>query len=215
VKHTARLAAVLVALFLPLATHQLIAERAHGVARFDLARIPDRLGALALAEQQELPADVLAMISPDAHALRLYADGHGSGIWAYLAFYSGTGAVGAHDPQVCYPAQGWDIAALRSREVVLADGKSLTGKLLAANLGGEQELVFYWFQPAGRWPRPALLELGLRGLDALAGRSHYAFVRLSTRLPARDAAQQSAAEERLVDAARALAPAVRATIDAS
>jgi len=214
VTHTLRLAAVLVVLLLPLATHQLIAERARAVAKFDLDRIPERLGELALAHHQELPADVLAMISPDAHALRLYADGSGSGVWAYLAFYSGTGEVGAHDPQVCYPAQGWDIAALRSREVVLADGKSLTGKLLAANLGGEQELVLYWFQPVGRWPRPALLELALRGVDALAGRSRYAFVRLSTRLPAQDAAQQSAAEKRLVDAARALAPAVRATIDA-
>ena len=214
-RHTARLAAVLAALLLPLATHQLIAQRARTAATFDLDRLPDRLGALALAEEQELPADVLAMISPDAHALRLYADGNGGGVWAYLAFYSGTGAVGAHDPQVCYPAQGWDIAALRSREVALADGKSLTGKLLAANLGGEQELVLYWFQPPGRWPRPALLELALRGLDALAGRSHYAFVRLSTRVSAQDAAQQSAAEARLVDAARELAPAVRAAIDAS
>lgn len=214
-KRSLRLAAVLAALLLPLGTQELIASRARGVAKFDLERIPDRLGALALAQEQELPADVLAQIAPDAHALRLYADENGGGVWAYLAFYSGTGAVGAHDPQVCYPAQGWDIAALRSREVTLADGKSLTGKLLAASLGGQEELVLYWFQPAGRWPRPPLLELALRGIDALAGRSHYAFVRLSTRVPARDAAQQSAAEARLVDAARALAPAVRATIDAS
>jgi len=210
-----RLAAVLLALLLPTATHELIARRASAVARFDLARIPDRLGALSLADEQELPAEVLALIAPDAHALRLYADPSGAGIWAYLAFYSGSGAAGAHDPQVCYPAQGWDIAALRNREVALGDGRSLTGKLLAANLGGEQELVLYWFQPAGRWPRAAPLELALRGLDALAGRSRYAFVRLSTRVPTADAALQSAAEQRLVDAARALAPAVRATIDAS
>jgi EpsI family protein len=215
VRSTLRLCAVLAALAVPIATRALITARAAAIPSFDLAHLPDQLGPLALSSQEELPADVLAQISPDAHALRLYTDDQGAGVWAYLAFYSGTGAKGAHDPEVCYPAQGWDIATLRSREVALADGKSLTGRLLAAKLGGQEELVLYWFQPVGRWPRPSPLELALRGLDALAGRSRYAFVRLSTRVAAADAAQQRTAEDRLVDAARALAPAVRATVDAS
>jgi EpsI family protein len=212
----ARLVLVSAALLVPVATHHLVATRATIVRKFDLDQIPARLGSLALEGEEELPADVLEMISPDAHTLRLYRDESGSAaIWAYLAFYSGAGAKGAHDPEVCYPAQGWDIAALRSREVTLADGKSLTGKLLAANLGTQEELVLYWFQPAGRWPQRSPAELALRGIDALAGRSRYAFVRLSTRIGSADPAQQSAAEARLVEAARALAPAVRATVDAS
>jgi EpsI family protein len=215
VSRIARLTLVSAALLVPIATHHLVMTRAATVRRFDLERIPTRLGSLDLSSEAELPADVLEMISPDAHTLRLYTDGSGSAIWAYLAFYSGNGAKSAHDPEVCYPAQGWDIAALRSREVTLSDGNSLTGKLLAANLGGEEELVLYWFQPAGRWPQRSPAELALRGIDALAGRSQYAFVRLSTRLASGgDLAQQSAAEARLVDAARALAPAVRAAVDA-
>jgi len=215
VSRVVRLILVSAALLVPIATHHLVATRAATVRRFDLERIPARLGSLDLSREEELPADVLEMISPDAHTLRLYSDESGSAIWAYLAFYSGNGTKSAHDPEVCYPAQGWDIAALRSREVTLADGNSLTGKLLAANLGGEEELVLYWFQPAGRWPQRSPAELALRGIDALAGRSQYAFVRLSTRLASGgDLAQQSAAEARLVDAARALAPAVRAAVDA-
>jgi len=208
-----RLVLVSLALLLPLATHRLVATRAAAVHRFDLERIPARLGSLDLTSEETLPADVLALIAPDAHTMRLYTDDGGTAVWAYLAFYSGTGS-NAHDPEVCYPAQGWDIATLRTREVTLGDGKSLTGKLLAANLGNQEELVLYWFQPAGRWPRPSPFELALRGLDALEGRSRYAFVRLSTRIPSNDASQLTAAEARLVDAARALAPSVRATVDA-
>jgi len=211
--HSARLAAVLVALLLPIATQHLIATRAEVVPRFDLDGLPARLGPLDLASEESLPDDVLAMVAPEAYSLRLYADAKGAGIWAYLAFYSGARALGAHDPEVCYPAQGWDIAALHSRDVALADGSVLTGKLLAANLGAQEELVLYWFQPAGRWPRRTPLELALRGIDALAGRARYAFVRLSTRVSIRDLAQRRAAEERLVEAARALAPSVRATVD--
>lgn len=209
----ARLALVSAALLLPIATHHMVTTRA--VARtFDLQRLPARLGSLDLSSEEQLPADVLAMISPDAHTLRLYTGESGVGVWAYLAFYAGTGSKGAHDPEVCYPAQGWDVATLDNREVTLADGKSLTGKLLAADLGAQEELVLYWFQPAGRWPRQSPVELALRGIDALAGRSRYAFVRLSTRIAAADVAERRAAEARLVDAARALAPAVRAAVDA-
>jgi EpsI family protein len=204
---------VSLALLLPLATHRLVATRSAAVHRFGLERIPSQLGSLDLTSEEKLPADVLAQITPDAHTMRLYSEKGGAAIWAYLAFYSGTGS-SAHDPEVCYPAQGWDIATLRSREVTLADGKSLTGKLLAANMGNQEELVLYWFQPVGRWPARAPFELALRGLDALQGRSRYAFVRLSTRVSIDDPAQQSAAEARLVDAARALAPSVRATVDA-
>jgi EpsI family protein len=209
-----RLGLVLCALLVPVGARHWISVRAERVANFDLGNLPAQLGPLALEGEQELPPDVLAMIQPDAHSLRLYADRNGGAVWAYLGFYSGTGAKSAHDPEVCYPAQGWDIAALHSREVRLADGKSLTGKLLAASLGGQEELVLYWFQPVGRWPKPSPEELALRGIDALAGRSRYAFVRLSTRISAADVAQQTAAEARLVDAARALAPAVRAAVDA-
>jgi EpsI family protein len=210
-----RLILVSAALLVPTATHHLIAQRATAVHRFDLQRIPARIGSLDLSSEEELPEHVLEMISPDAHTLRLYTDGSGAGVWAYLAFYSGTGAKSAHDPEVCYPAQGWDIAALRGREVTLADGESLSVKLLAASLGSQEELVLYWFQPAGRWPRRSPVEQALRGIDALEGRSRYAFVRLSTRIAGNDRAQQSAAEARLVEAARALAPAVREAVDAS
>jgi EpsI family protein len=208
-----RLILVSAALLVPIGTHHLVALRASAVHSFDLERIPAQLGSLDLSSEEELPPEVLELISPDAHTLRLYTGDRGAAVWAYLAFYSGTGPKGAHDPEVCYPAQGWDISALRNREVTLADGKSLAGKLLAANLGAQEELVLYWFQPAGRWPRRPPMELALRGIDVLEGRSRYAFVRLSTRIANADPAQQNAAEARLVDAARALAPAVRAAMD--
>lgn len=207
-----RLVLVSAALLVPLAT-QWAWTRPSPDTRFTLERIPAQLGSLTFAGEEDLPADVLAQISPDAHTMRLYRDAHGQSVWAYLAFYSGAGTKGAHDPQVCYPANGWDIATLRTREVTLPDGTSLAGKLLAATMGSQEELVLYWFQPVGRWPRTSPIELALRGIDALGGRSRYAFVRLSTRIAGDDPVLHRAAESLLVESARELAPAVRATVD--
>lgn len=205
---------MLLALSPPIAAVPLLAERAQRTRDFDLARLPQRLGSLELAREATFSAAELAPISPDAYSLRLYADERGHAIWVYVGFYAGTGGGAAHDPKVCYPAQGWDIASASDREVALDDGEVLVGKLMAARTSAEEEVVLYWFQPEGRWPARTPLELVLRASDALRGRSRYAFVRLSTRI-APDSSGENGAEAALVGASRALAASVRAAVDGS
>ena len=192
------LAAVLVCLLLPLASFGLVRSRAHVSRAFDTSLVPARLGAFELARSDELPEDVRAMIAPDAYQLRLYSGPPGAPVWVYLAFYSGAGTTGAHDPTVCYPAQGWDLVGLRERALELPGGDTLHARFLAATQGPSEELVLYWFQPAERWPASSHFEPLLRAVDGLLGRSRYAFVRLSTRVAAPDPAELSAAEAQLV-----------------
>jgi EpsI family protein len=206
------LAAVFVCLLLPLASFGLVRSRAHVSRAFDPSLVPSRLGAFEVARSEELAPDVRAMIAPDAYLLRLYSGAPGAPVWAYVAFYTGAGSSGAHDPTVCYPAQGWDVVGLRERALALPGGDMLHARFLAATQGPSEELVLYWFQPAERWPQSSHFEPLLRAVDGLLGRSRYAFVRLSTRVAAPGPADAAAAESQLVSLARELAAPVRAAV---
>jgi EpsI family protein len=114
---------------------------------------------------------------------------------------------GAHDPEVCFPAQGWEI--LRSSSVVVPQREDrIHTKLLRAERLNREQAVLYWFQPARRWPKAGAFEEALRVLDAASGRPQYAFVRLSS---PRDGSGRSEAD--LMEFASALAPAIRAEVE--
>ena len=176
------------------------------------ASLPRQVGPWIAAEDRRLEAEILEMIEPDAHLLRLYEAPGRSPIWIYLGLYASRGSYkkAAHDPEVCYPAQGWEVLGSRSVAIDLGDpgAQVLRAKLLDAHRGLETEAVLYWFQPARRWPASGAVEEILRVADALNGTSQYAFVRLS----AASGGGPSAAHD-LLEFARLLAPSVRTRVE--
>jgi EpsI family protein len=177
-----RLAAVALALLLPalvLGRWLLVTSGpAPGVPELTL---PEQVGPWQATAQKRLEADVLAMIEPDAHLMQRYDAPGRTAIWLYVGIYAGRAGYGkgAHDPEVCYPAQGWEILQTGLLEVALGDRDTLLTRRLEAHLGPAVESVLYWFQPAHRWPAPAAVEELMRVLDAARGSPQYAFVRLS------------------------------------
>jgi EpsI family protein len=173
----------------------------------DQPELPARVAEWIAAEDEQLDAEALAVIEPDAHVLRRYESEHDAPIWVYVGLYAGRAGYGrgAHDPEVCYPAQGWEIMESEPVSLAVADG-ALAGRRLTAQRDGRQEAVIYWFQPAGRWPRSGGLEQIWRVGDAVQGRSQYAFVRLSAPV-VRGSVPDLAAF------ARALAPDLRAAVE--
>lgn len=173
--------------------------------------IPKQLGDYVVVAEDRLDADVLEMILPEAYVMRLY---HGQAendlVWAYVSLYQGKGPVGAHDPSVCYPAQGWQILKSQGVDVEIENGDSIAARLLWTYKHGTEELVLYWFQPAGRWPVAGWKEDFLRVYDSLRRMPQYGFVRLSTRT-----ANGDRGREILVDLARELAPSVRGALRAT
>lgn len=176
--------------------------------------LPRQLGPWVATEDQRLEPEILEQIGPDAHLLRLYEAPGRSLVWVYLGLYAGRGSYqkAAHEPEVCYPAQGWEVLGSRTVAVEIgAPGSpALRAKVLEAHRGQEKEAVLYWFQPAGRWPAHGALEEILRIGDAMRGAPQYAFVRLSA--PTSDRAQ-GATEEDLVEFARLVAPAIRESVE--
>jgi EpsI family protein len=202
-----RLAAVLVALLLPalvLARWTLAAGKPVDLAR--TPPLPDRVGPWTATQERALEADVLAMIDPDAYRVRLYEAEGRTPIWLYVGVYAGRAGSGkgAHEPEVCYPAQGWEVLRSRPAALRLRDGDTLHAQELAFHRGQARQAVLYWFQPAARWPTASAAEELLRVLDAVAGRPQYAFVRLSA-----PSDESPDAGRDLAEFAVGIAPAVR------
>jgi EpsI family protein len=177
-----RLAAVAVALLLPalvLGRWMLVTSTSTPVV--PTLSLPQQVGPWHATAEENLEAEALALIEPDAYVMRQYEAAGRTPIWLYVGVYAGrTGyGKGAHDPEVCYPAQGWEIVQSELFDVPLAGGDRLTTRRLEAHLGLAKESVLYWFQPAKRWPAQAATEQLLRVLDAARGRPQYAFVRVS------------------------------------
>jgi EpsI family protein len=206
-----RLLAVAVALLVPaLVLARWALATASGHRGEPQLTLPAVVGEWQLVEERPLDEDALELIDPDAYTMRLYAAPGRAPVWVYVGLYvarSGSGK-GHHDPEVCYPAQGWEILGSRSRVVALPDGAELHGKQLVVHRGSLEESVFYWFQPAGRWPVADAPEQLARVLDAVRGNPQYAFVRLSAA-----GHDLEALEDELEDVAAALAAEIRRDVE--
>lgn len=120
-----------------------------------------------------------SIVSPDVEALlkslyaqtlsRTYVGPGGERIMLSVA-YGGdqSDATRAHRPDVCYPAQGFDILASNNSSVPLGDA-SLPVKHMFAKLGQRFEPVTFWFivgdriAVTGQQQKIAQLSYGLRG----------------------------------------------------
>lgn len=64
----------------------------------------------------------------------------------YAAYYTDIAASDmAHEPEVCYPGQGWSIISNKTVSMVL-NGKSLRIKRMSIIKGDRQEIVYSWWQ---------------------------------------------------------------------
>lgn len=206
-----RIAAVAIALSIPgvVLGQWAIATAAAG-GPVSPAPLPRRVGAWLATADEQLDADELALIDPDAYVLRRYEAPGRTPIWVYVGSYAGRAGYGkgAHDPEVCYPAQGWEIVGSRALEVRLRGSEMLWARQLQVHFGIARQAVLYWFQPSKRWPARAAVEQVRRLLDAVAGRPQYAFVRLSGPSDGRPAAAEDLAEF-----AAEIAPAIRTAVE--
>ncbi len=180
-----RLIAVVLSLLLP----------ALALARWSVAsgevrapEFPTQVDSWLRTQDETLAADVLEQIEPDFYVMRRYESEQHTPIWLYVGLYAGRAGSGkgAHHPEACYPAAGWEILDSKAISFTLNDGGTLHAQQLEFHQGNAREMVLYWFQPAERWPVGAAGEQLLRVMDALRGRPQYAFVRLSARLGGAD-----------------------------
>lgn len=127
------------------------------------------------------PNQPVGIISPDVAALlsklyaqtltRTYVGPAGERIMLSVA-YGGdqSDATRSHRPDVCYPAQGFNIVANANASIEVGDGKRLDVRHMYATLGSRHEPVTFWFvvgeevAVTGSQQKLAQLRYGMRGL---------------------------------------------------
>lgn len=208
-KSTMRLCGVLAALLAPGAVLAAwLLAPGYGQLSVDLDRLPVELAGYRFTTETRFEAELIEQVQPDVYTLRHYQRPDASSLWLYVALYGGIGDAGAHTPDRCYPAQGWEIADARDTWLITDDGGRARVRLMRVERVGKSELVVYWFQPVGRWPGMTGIEQLMRVWDTLVGTPQYAFVRVS--LPIDEDADWA---PELLALARELAPHVRALLE--
>lgn len=144
---------------------------------------------------------VLDDLDPDDYLLRRYDRPDGGPVWLVIVYFQNA-RLGAHDPQVCYRSQGYQIQALPDGAVATSIGPLPYRSFLAVK-GSQRELVrCLWYTAGGAladvkgW-RDRMFFQGLR-----SNRSFGAFVRISTL----ETGEPGAAERTITEIMRDLAP---------
>jgi EpsI family protein len=144
---------------------------------------------------------VLDDLDPDDYLLRRYDRPDGVPVWLVIVYFQNA-RLGAHDPQVCYRSQGFQVQTLPDGTVSSAIGP-LPYRSFAATKGSRRELVrCLWYTAGGALPdvkgwRDRMFFQGLRN-----NRSFGAFIRVSTL----EAGDPGLADRVMTDFTRDLAP---------
>lgn len=115
-------------------------------------------------------------------------------ITLYVGYYfSGKKVGAAHDPQVCYPGQGWKLSNKESGHYELKNGEKIKYSTIIAELAGKKELIIYWFQVDDETANNTFVQkMVLFKKKIMRQGESNAFVRISTSLD--DTSPQNAKE---------------------
>ena len=133
--------------------------------------------------------EVLSKLGVDDFLMREYS-WDDSRFWLYIGYYrSQKGSKTVHSPKHCYPGSGWQKVESSIVSFPVEDGKESVktipvNRYLVAK-GGDQELVYYWYQTGNTVEANEYFSLLGRVRNALfRNRTDGALVRLSTRFRA-------------------------------
>jgi len=110
---------------------------------------------LAFGDWREEPQRLVQVVNPQTQELldklysqiltRTYVNTSGYRVMISLAYgHDQRGSLQAHKPEVCYPAQGFELRSLESAELKTGFG-IIPVRRLFTTLGPRQEPVTYWF----------------------------------------------------------------------
>ena len=114
---------------------------------------PDALSAFPLelgewnGEELTFSDVVIEELDADATLARSYRDSEGRPVWFVIVFHQNE-RYGAHEPLVCYRAQGWGVVDSGVVTVARAGGDFDANWILVES-GGTRRVALYWWYTAG------------------------------------------------------------------
>lgn len=129
-------------------------ERAHDAPlRNSFARFPDQLGDWS-GRTYLLDPDIERVLGADDYINAIYVHPQSSGPVSFFSawYVSQTSGEGLHSPEVCLPADGWEIFSLEQRRVAFPEATygSFEVNRAVIQKGLDKQLVYYWFEQRGR-----------------------------------------------------------------
>jgi EpsI family protein len=149
-------------------------------------------GDWTILHDNKLSPIVVDELQLDDFLFRTYQSGPHA-VSLYIGYYSVGKKVGAaHDPQVCYPGQGWKLSDKRKHQIVIQQGHGLKYSSIVADLEGERDLIYYWFQIDTDSAAGTLMQKLFLFRNKLMGRGEAnAFVRISTTIKSDEGSEES------------------------
>ncbi len=148
-----------------------------------LADSMHRVGSWSLVENSRLSSAIVDSLELDDYIFQTYQKGNDRVVLYVGYYFSGKKVGAAHDPQVCYPGQGWKLSGKERQEQRIDNYGSINYSRIVAELNGQKDEIFYWFQVAEKTaPDTFRQKLFLIQNKVFGGGERNAFVRISTRL---------------------------------
>ena len=150
---------------------------------------------------------LLAADPADATLLRVYRRGDGPPVIVYTGYHENVPkTLEDHEPEQCYPAQGWTIGSHASCRIGRFRGEWVSAKEIQVNKDGNRRLVVWWFHVG---PKPFQNRIRqvyrLMFTSMFTGRMDGTIVRIETEIT--NEAEQSA-RERILDLSNSLLPSM-------
>ena len=148
--------------------------------RFD--RLPAEINGWR-AIDLEMDEAVSEMLAADRNIQRAYFHGQGYAVFVYIGYYgTARGGTPEHTPDVCYPAQGWEILESKGQAIGGSEGFSVQELLVEKN--GEQSLVHFWYRTSHSTGITSVLAQRMQHFwgRILRNRGDGALIRLSTKV---------------------------------
>lgn len=141
-----RLAVVLVLLAGAALYVQLNPPRRLALSPETLSAFPMELGGWS-GEELDLPDVVVEELEADDTLARRYTSEDGESVWFVIIFHQNE-RYGAHEPVVCYRAQGWDVTG-QGVVPVSGENTSFEANWLLAEAEGRERVAVYWWYTTG------------------------------------------------------------------
>ena len=111
-----------------------------------LNAFPTELGSWS-GEEQEFSEVVTEELDADDTLARRYVNESGDSVWFIIIFHQNE-RYGAHEPVVCYRAQGWGVVD-QGLTSVSREGEEFDANWLLVEAGGHKRVALYWWYTAG------------------------------------------------------------------
>jgi EpsI family protein len=145
---------IVVSLLLAAILLQQLLWRGAGLASGQVALqgVPYQVGRWSGVDQP-LDQHVLDVLGLDAYLQRQYLDPNGRILWLYVGYYRNQRqGKGIHSPKHCYPGAGWALVEKGTESITWRDneGLSIVVNRLVFQKDDFKQVIYYWYQSAGR-----------------------------------------------------------------